>query len=142
MLGVPASLPVVLVVTVLFSDVNVVYGVVFPDSDCDFVEPQTFCITRNREASVAVECETQMSSKLCQKRSETGPRRKVHISKRYPECMRSRAPPPPEGTPLQHTASWPGPPTEVNKLELEEQRREAAPQTRRRATRPAQGSAM
>ena len=57
--------------------------------------------------------------------------------------MRSRALPPPEVTPLQQTATWPGPPVdppEVNDMEVDEQRREAVPQTRRRATRPAQGS--
>ena len=35
-----------------------------------------------------------------------------------------------------------GPPAEVNEMEVDEQRREAAPEDRRRATRPSQGSAM
>ena len=61
-----------------------------------------------------------------------------------PESLRSRAPPPPEGTPSQQTETWLGPPVdppEVNEMELDELGREAAPETRR-ATRPAQGSAM
>ena len=43
------------------SDVHVVCQVVFSDSDFDFVEPQTFSLTRKREASVALECETEMN---------------------------------------------------------------------------------
>ena len=43
--------------------------------------------------------------------------------KAVPEGMRSRAPPPPEATLLQQTATWPGPPTdppaEVKEMEVE-----------------------
>ena len=38
---VPAVLPSMLVVTLRFSNVNVVCEVVFSDSDCGYVEPQT-----------------------------------------------------------------------------------------------------
>ena len=42
--------------------------------------------------------------------------------------MRSRAPPPPEGTLLQRTATWPGPPAdppaEENEMEVEDHRRQ------------------
>ena len=66
--------------------------------------------------------------------------------KAVPECLRSRAPPPSEGTLLQQTATWPGPPadppTGVGEMEVKGQRREAAPAARRRTTRPAQWSAM
>ena len=49
-LCVPVVLPVVPAVTVLFSDVNVngVSEVVFSDSDCDSVEPQTFLVQKTR----------------------------------------------------------------------------------------------
>ena len=46
-----------------------------------------------------------------------------------PECLRSRAPPPPEVTPSQQMATWPGTPadpSEVNDTEMDEQRREPA----------------
>ena len=55
LLVVPPSL---LVVTVPFSNVNVVCEVVFSDSNCEYVEPQTFSLSRNRETRVALECET------------------------------------------------------------------------------------
>ena len=58
---VPAVSPFVLVVTVLFSDVTVVCEVVFSNSDCEFVQPQTFSRSREREASVAFECETEVN---------------------------------------------------------------------------------
>ena len=61
------------------------------------------------------------------------------------ESLRCRALPPPAGTLSQLSATWPChrvDPPEVNDMEVDEQRREAAPETRRRATRPAQGSAM
>ena len=53
----------------------------------------------------------------------------------------SRAPPQRDGTSLQQTATWPGPP-KVNDMKVHKQGREAAPETRRSATRPAQRSAM
>ena len=88
-LGIPGmflcSPLVVPYVTVPFPDVNVVCE--FSDSDFEFVEPQTCSPSNKREASVAWECETEVKidrpSKLCQKRSETGPRRKGRLSKRY-----------------------------------------------------------
>ena len=56
-----ASPLVMLVVTSPFPDVTVDCEVVFTDSDCEFVEPQAFSHSRKREASVALECETEMS---------------------------------------------------------------------------------
>ena len=50
-----------LVVTVLFSNANVVCDF-FSDSERQFVEPADLCISRRREASVAVECETEMNT--------------------------------------------------------------------------------
>ena len=52
---------VVLAVIVPFSDVNmnVVCNVVFTDSDCELVEPQTISLSRKREASVVLESETE-----------------------------------------------------------------------------------
>ena len=41
-----------------FSLVDVVCDVVFSDSDCEFVKPQTCLSPEKREASVALECET------------------------------------------------------------------------------------
>ena len=40
--------------------VNVSCDVVVSDSGFEIVEPQTFSLSRKREASVAVECETKM----------------------------------------------------------------------------------
>ena len=52
----------------------------------------------------------------------------------------------PGGTRLQQTTTWLGPPTDppagVHEMEVKEQRREAAPTARRRATQLAQGSTM
>ena len=53
--------PSVLVVTFLRSNVNVVFQFLFSDSNCEFVEPQIFSLSRTREASVARECETDMN---------------------------------------------------------------------------------
>ena len=55
-LCVHASLPVVPVVTVPFSDMNVVSEVV-----CEFVAPGTSSLSRKRDASVALESETKMN---------------------------------------------------------------------------------
>ena len=55
------SPPVVPDVTVPFSDVSVVYDVVVSDSDCEIVEPQTLSLSRKREATVVLECETEMN---------------------------------------------------------------------------------
>ena len=84
---------------------------VFSDSDCEFVEPQTFSLSNKREASVALECETVMSIerppvKSCARSGQ----KQAHAAKFAPECMQSRAPPPPEGTPVQSRPTWPGPP--------------------------------
>ena len=51
-LCVPASPPVVLVLTVLFSDVNVVCEVVFSGSDCESVEPQTCSLSTKKAKRV------------------------------------------------------------------------------------------
>ena len=58
---VPVVPPFVPVVTVPFLNVNVVCEVDFCDLDCDFVQPQTFSLSRKREACVASECETEMN---------------------------------------------------------------------------------
>ena len=102
-----ASPPVVPVVTVPFSDVNLVCEAVFCDSDCEIVEPQTFSFSRKREASVALECETEMNIEGPPVRAvpESIRKRPTPHSSPFtagPDYMRSRAPPPPEGTPLQH----------------------------------------
>ena len=44
-----------------FSDANVDCEVAFSDSDCEFVQPQTLSPVRKREASVALEPETEMN---------------------------------------------------------------------------------
>ena len=54
----------VLIVSGLFSLVEVVCGVVFPSdsfSDCEIVEPQTFSLSRKRNAIIALECEAKMN---------------------------------------------------------------------------------
>ena len=85
-LCVRASPPVVPVVTVPFSDVNLVCEAVYSDSDCEIVEPQTFfSLSRKREASVALECETEMNIE--------GPPVRV-----VPESIRKR--PTPHGSPF------------------------------------------
>ena len=43
-------------------------------------------------------------------RNRSAPQRTLF--KAAPESMRSRAPPPSKGTPLQQTATWPGPPVD------------------------------
>ena len=125
------------VVTVPFSNVNVVCGDVFSDSDCEFVEPQT-SLPENGEASMALECETEMNIEGTARQScARSGQKQTHTAKlfkQYRESMRSRAPPPPERMPLQQTATWPGPPVgppEVNDMEVAEQRREAAPKTQK-----------
>ena len=46
------------------------------------------------------------------------------LVKAVPECMRSKAPPPPEKTLMQQTATWPDPPkdqpAEVEEMEVED----------------------
>ena len=54
-----ASPPVVPVVTVPFSDASVDCEVVFSGSDRKVVEPHSF-LSRKRDASAALECETDM----------------------------------------------------------------------------------
>ena len=100
----PASPPVVLVVIVPFSDANVDCEVVFSDSGCEFVEPQTLSPLRKREASVALERETEMNIEGSPVRKRPTPQSSP--LKAVPECMRSRAPPPQEGTPLRQTATF------------------------------------
>ena len=112
---VPVVPPMVPVVTVPFSDVQVVCEVVFSDSDSECVEPQTFPLSRRREASVALDCETEMSMEgpPVKAVSEAVKRRhtpRTTLFRATPEFVRNRAPPPPEGTLLQQTATWPGPP--------------------------------
>ena len=45
--------PFVFVVTVPFSNVNVVCEVVYFDSDCEFVEPQTFSLQKTQSKCVS-----------------------------------------------------------------------------------------
>ena len=121
----------------------------FSDSDCESVEPQTFSLSRKRETRVALECETAMHFegplvKAVPESVRISPTPQSAPVKAAPESLRSRTPPPPEGTPLQQTTPWPGPPVdppEVNDINVDEQGREAAPESRRRATRLAQGLA-
>ena len=49
-------------VTDLISPASVASDVVFSDSDCELGTPQIFSLSRQREASVALECETEMKS--------------------------------------------------------------------------------
>ena len=130
---------VVLVVTVPLSDVNVVCEVVFSDSECEFVELETLSPSTKRDAIVALECETRANTE--------GPdsRRKVHFCKRYQNvceaehrlhqkgrfCSRHRRGLVHQRIQLKSTG-W----------RWRERRRDAPPETRRRTTRPAQGSAM
>ena len=95
-----ASLSVVLVVTVLFSDVNLACEVVFFDSDCERVEPQT-SLSRKREAIVACETGPPVKAVLEAVRNRPTPQ--------SGNRMRNRAPPPPEGTSLQIRPTSPGP---------------------------------
>ena len=82
LLVVPPSLPVV---TFPCSNVNVVcQGFFFSDSNCEFVEPQIFSLSRTREASVARESETDMHIegppiKAVPESVREDPRRKVHL---------------------------------------------------------------
>ena len=103
-------------------------------------------LSRTREASVALECDTEMNIegwpvKAVSEAVRNRPMPHSSLFKAVPECMRSISSPPPEGP---QPATWPGPrvgpPAEVN--EMDEQRREVAPENRSRATRPLQGSAM
>ena len=101
--------------------------VVFSDSGCEFVEPQTLSPLRKREARVALERETEMNIegspvKAVPKAVRNRPTPQSSPLKAVPECMRGRAPPPQEGTPLRQTATWLGPPSDppvvVNETEV------------------------
>ena len=61
-------------------------GFFFSDSNCEFVEPQIFSLSRTREASVARECETDMNIE--------GP-----LVKAMPESVRRR--PTPQSSPFK-----------------------------------------
>ena len=92
----PASPLVVPVVTVPFSDANLDCEVVFSDSGCEFVEPQTLSLFRKREASVALERETDMNIegppvKAVPKAVRNRPSPQSSPFKAAPECVRSRA---------------------------------------------------
>ena len=80
-------LPSVLVVTVPFTNVNVVCEVGFSDSDCEFVDTQTFPLFRKREVSVALEGETEKKkvrlSERCQEQAGARSRRESRRSKRH-----------------------------------------------------------
>ena len=91
----PASPLVVPVVTVPFSDANLDCEVVFSDSGCEFVEPQTLSPFRNREASVALERETDMNIegppvKAVPKAVRNRPSPQSSLLKAVPECVRSK----------------------------------------------------
>ena len=55
---------------------------------------------------------------------ETGPHRKVRVSKKCQIGQGAKRGIPPEGTPLQQAATWPGPPkdppVEVDEMEVED----------------------
>ena len=102
--------PFVLVVTVPFSNVNVVCEVVYFDSDCEFVEPQTFSLSRKRQASVALEGETETNIegppvKAVRESARRRPMPQGSLFEAVPEGMQSRAPSQLEGTPSQQTAT-------------------------------------
>ena len=88
-----------------------------------------FSLSRNRDASVALECETEMNVEepLVKAVPESGRRSPTQQSSPFtaaPESAGSRAPAPPEGTPLKQTATRPGPPVdlpEVRDMEVDEQ---------------------
>ena len=50
--------------TVPFSPASVVCDVVFSDSDCEHVKPQTFSLSRKREAIVVLESLTNMDFEI------------------------------------------------------------------------------
>ena len=101
--------------------VNLVCEVGFPSvsvSDCEPVDPQTFSFSGKRCASVVLECEAKMNIegppvKAVPEAVRNRPTTQSALFKAVPEWVRSRAPPPPEGTPLQQTATWPSPPTDL-----------------------------
>ena len=78
------------------------------DSDCEFVKPWTFSLSRQRDAGVALECETTMniewpSDKSWAEQPGTGLHLKVGFIEQCPECLRSRVLLPPEGI----LVAWP-----------------------------------
>ena len=90
--------PSPLVVNVLFSNANVVCDFFF-DSERQFVEPADLLFSRRREASVAVECETEMNIEGFE-----GALVKAAATRRRaarPTPQRSGVAPPPDGAPLQ-----------------------------------------
>ena len=94
-----AVLPSVLVVSVPFSNVNVVCDVGFCDSDCEFVEPQTFSLSRKRKVCF-VECRECMNIDAT---PVTAP--PATSSKTTPPTPQQSPPPPPGGTPLHILAN-------------------------------------
>ena len=85
--------------------------------------------SRKRDASVALECEAKVNieappAKAVPEAVRNRPTPQSALFEAVPRWVRSRAPPPPEGTPLQHTATWPGPPTdppaEVEEMEVKD----------------------
>ena len=138
--------PFVLVVTVTvpFSNANVVCDVVL-SRIVNLLSRRPFLSPENAKR-VALECATEMNIEDATPASARRiPLPQISPFKAAPESMRSRPPPPPEGTHLQQTATWPRPavdPPEVNDMEVDDNGREAARETRRRATRRAQGSVM
>ena len=80
--------------------------VVFCDSDCEFVEPQTFSFSRQREACV-LESQENMNFKEAPVKALPATRRRA-----TPPTPQQSPPPPPDGTPLQTRPTWPRPPQE------------------------------
>ena len=102
-------------VTELFSLAYVFCDVLVYDSECEFVKPQTFPLSRQRDAGDALGCETTtniewLSGKSCADQPGTGLHRKVRLSKQCQECLRSRVLLPPEGIrvawPTSGSACW------------------------------------
>ena len=102
-------------VRVVISYVNLVREMDFPSVSvlvCELVEPQTSSFSRTRGASVALECEHHKRTKASMKAAPCQSVPKNTPVKAVPESVRNKeAPPPPKGTPLQHTITWLGPPS-------------------------------
>ena len=84
-------------------------------------------LLQEREASAALDSETEMNiegppAEGVPEAVRNMPTLQSSPFKAVPECMSSRAPPPPEGTSVRQTATWFGPPAdppaEVNEMEV------------------------
>ena len=86
----------------------------------EIVDPQTFSLSRKCGACVALECEAKVTITGLPVQAVL---RRTQL-KAVPEWVTNKVPAPPKGTPLQHTATWPGPqtdpPVEVDEMEVED----------------------